>query len=353
MRTRTIASVVVLPALLWIGTAKAMPLIQEMGLHSMLESTTSAFTTLRDYAVLDPDGISDNTGNIGGGPVTWSGTFGSAAWRYEAAGVFSGMALAMNFTGILTGSGNSDLVVHISGSGMLGDQPLLITASATWYYDATVQDYLQMDFDQITKIGANSWYGRVTGKEKIVCIVDGVVIGDGTLPPVIPSAPVELTSVASSGKKSRYPTANDYRPGTKLCQSAPVELTSVASTGKRGIATVSTIVVSVLSNGSAPARVLPAAIAPGHEFDPSNLGTVLATDGGMYADDARNQFRSTGQFLTDQSFSGTTISVPEPGSAWLTGFALAALLAVPRSRRVGSVLKQQLQTPPPAPPTTV
>ena len=334
MKNRTIACAVLLPAFLWMGTAKAMPLIQEMALHSMLESTTSVFTTLRDYAILNPDLISDGSGGINGSPIVWSGSFGNSGWSYNASGFFSGMALTLNYTGSLNGNNAQDVVVTVAGTGSLGNQPLLMDGSSTWYFDAAAQDYLEMDFDQNTKIGANSWYGRVHGLEKVVCIVDGVVVGDGKLPPVVAGESVELRSVASSGKKTRYPTTNLYDYGVKRCHLAPVELTSVSSTGKRGLTTVSTIVVSILSDGSRPPLVSPAAILPGQEFDPSNLGTVVATDGGMYADDARNQFRSTGQFLDNGTFSGTTISVPEPGSAWLTGFALAALLAFPRSRRV-------------------
>ena len=333
MKSATIASAWLLPTLLWAGTARAMPLVHEMALHSMLESTTSVFTTLRDYAILNPDGISDGSGGIHGSPLAWSGSFGSTGWSYNASGIFSGMALTLNYTGSLSGSNASDVVVTMTGTGSLGNQPLLMDGTSTWYFNAAAQDYLEIDFDQTTKIGANSRYGRVKGKEKVICIVDGEVVGDGKLPPVVAGEPVELRSVSSSGKPTRYPTTNLYDYGVKRCHLAPVELTSVSSTGKRGLTTVSTIVVSILSDGSRPPLVSPAAILPGQEFDPSNLGTVVATDGGMYADDARNQFRSTGQFLADQTFSGTTISVPEPGSAWLTGLALAALLAFPRNRR--------------------
>ena len=314
------------------GRTESMPLVQEMVLHSMLESTTSVFTTLRDYAVLNPDGSSDSSGSVAAGsPINWSGSFGSAGWSYSASGVFSGMALSMSYVGVLSGSNASDVMVAVTGTGSLGSQPLSMSAFSTWYFDSFAQDYLDMDFDQGTKIGGNSHYGRVKGKEKIICMLDGKVVGDGTLPPVVAGSPVELVSTASSGKQSRYPTGNLYGNGTKDCHLAPVELTSVASSGKRGIGTVSTVVISLLSNSGLPALVFPAAVAPGHEFDPSNQATVVATDGGLYADDARNQFRSTGQYLDDGSFSGTLTSVPEPASALLVAVALA-LLSASRAR---------------------
>lgn len=351
MRTGAFAAVLLWYAVLWTGAAKATPLVQEMALHSMLESTTSVFTTLRDYAILNPDGISDGSGAINGNPITWSGTFGNAGWSYTASGLFSGMAMTLNYTGILNGSDASDMVVTIAGTGSLGNQPLLMTGTSTWSFDNVAQDYLEMDFDQGTKIGANSHYGRVKGKEKIVCMLDGKVVGgDGSVPAVIAGPPISLVAVASSGKKTAHTTPNVYGSGTKECYLAPIVLTSVASSGKRGLATVSTTVVSLLSSTSLPALDFPAAVAVGHEFDPSNQGTLVATDGGLYADDPRNQFRSTGQFLNDGTFSGTTISVPEPDSVWLMGLALAAV-AFSGSRRARDSQKRRVSEQPLAAPT--
>ena len=329
MARSTLAASLLLPlVLVAAGRSESMPLVQEMVLHSMLESTTSVFTTLRDYAIENPDGISDGSGSVAAGsPINWSGTFGNAGWSYSASGVFSGMALAMNYVGVLTGSDASDVLVTITGTGSLGNQPLAMNALSTWYFNSAAQDYLEMDFDQGTKIGANSRYGRVKGKEKIICMLDGQVVSDGTLPRVVAGSPVELMAVASSGKQSPHTTGNLYGSGTKDCHLAPVQLTSAASSGKRGIATVSTVVISLLSSTSLPALVSPAAVAPGHEFDPSNQATVVAVDGGLYADDGRNQFRSTGQYR-DNIFSGTLTSVPEPASALLVAVALAMLCGV-------------------------
>ncbi len=333
MKAGTFAAALLSQAFLWTASVKAMPIVQEMALHSMLESTTAVFTTLREYAILNPDGISDGSGGINGSPISWSGTFGNAGWRYSASGFFSGMALTLSYTAIVNGSDASDVVVTFAGTGSLGNQPLLMVGSSIWYFDGAAQDYLEMDFDQGTKIGANSLHQRVKGKEKIICMLNGKVVGgDGLVSPVIAGPPIELVAVASSGKKSAYTTPNIYGSGTKECHLAPIVLTSAASSGKRALATVSTTVVSLFSSTSLPALAFPAAAAVGHEFDPANQGTLVATDGGLYADDPRNQFRSTGQFLDDGTFSGTTISVPEPGSRWLIGLALAAF-AFSGSRR--------------------
>lgn len=349
MTRSPLATSLLLPLVLVLaaGRAESMPLVQEMALHSMLESTTSVYTTLRDYAVLNPDGISDGSGIVAlGSAINWSGNFSNTGWSYTASGVFSGMELSMNYSGSLSGSDASDVVVTIAGTGSLtgpgvsGVQPLTMNALSTWHFDGTagINDYLEMDFEQDTKIGANSHYGRVKGKEKIICMLDGQVVGDGTLPPVVAGPPVELMAWASSGKRTRYPTGNSYGNGTKDCHLAPVQLTSAASSGKRGIATVSTVTISVLSSGGFSGLVSPVAVAPGHEFDPSNQATVVAVDGGLYADDARNQFRSTGQYLEDGSggsFSGTLTFVPEPASAWLVAIALVLLPAFRARRAAG------------------
>ena len=351
MQAKALATLLLSPALLWSGGAKAMPLIQEMALHSMLESTTSVFTVLRDYAILNPQGESDGSGGINGSPIVWNGSFGNAGWAYDASGFFSGLALTLHYTGVLSGSNATDVVVTIAGTGMLGNQPLLMSGASTWYFDSAAQDYLAMDFDQGTKIEANSFYKRVKGKETIICMLDGQVVGNGQVPPVIAGPPVELMSVASSGKKSAYPTSNIYGSGTKECHLAPLVLTSEASSGKRGLATVSTTIVSLFSTTSLPALEFPAAVAAGHEFDPSNLGTVVATDGGLYADDARNQFRSTGDYLDNGTFTGTTISVPEPTGLWLMGVALLSLILSCRLRGI-AVMGRRLSAQPPAHPTT-
>lgn len=336
MPNRNWVPATLLAACLCSPPATAIPLVQEMALHSMLEATTSVFTTLHDYAVQNPDGISDGSGIIPlAQPIQWSGRFDNAGWSYDASGFYSGMALSMHYAGVITGSNGNDVLVTITGSGMLGNRPLTMGGFSTWFFDSTAQDYLDMDFDQGTQIGSNTRYGRVKGREKVICMLDGQVVGDGSVPRVVAGAPVELMSVASSGKKSRYSTANQYGSGTKECHLAPVQLTSIASSGKRGLATVSLVVVSLLSSTRMPAIAAPPAVAPGHWFDPSNQGTIVAMDGSLYADDARNQFRSSGQYLADGTFSGTVSYVSEPATLWLVGAPLWLLVALRgRDRRV-------------------
>lgn len=325
MHTPWIRTLAALVLALSSGSIRALPLLQEMALHSMLESTTAVYATLSDYSIQNPDGVSDGTGLIGGAGIVWSGTYADNRWAYSASGIFGGMALQMDFSGRMGAAANAGVAVTIAGSGMLGNQPLEMTGLSNWYFDSVAGDYLEMEFDMLTKIGANSHYGRIKGREKVICVLDGVVVGDGKLPEVIAGPQVELMAVASSGKKERHPTKNLYGYGVKLCHEAPVTLSSIASSGKRGLLTVSTVVLSQLNSTNPPSMVLPAAIPAGDEFLPANLGTLVAVDGGLYADDPRNQFRSTGEYAPDGSFAGTTRSVPEPGSLLLVALGLLGL----------------------------
>lgn len=341
MRFRPVCVLALCPVVLHSGVAHALPVLQEMALHSMLETTTSVFSTLRDYALENPDGLSNGNALTGPGGIAWSGTYGDSGWSYQGSGVLGGMVLSMSYSGTLAGTLGSDITITTHGTGSLssgaGTLPLLMTGQSTWLFDAVRGDYLDMDFEQLTKIGSATRYGWVRGKEKIICLVDGVPVGNGVLPPVIAGENITLTSTASSGKKLAYGSGFGWVTGvdTTTCRFLPVELFAVASLGKRGSMTISTTVVNLLTSTGQPAPAFPLAPA-GDPLAPENLGTLITDDGHLYADESYNLFRSTGQVdeLTF-SFSGTTTSVPAPATGWLLGLALACGLAAGRSRRVG------------------
>ena len=332
------------------SAVQAYPVLQEMSLHSMLESTTLVLNTLNDYAVLNPDGISNGRGSIGPGAIRWSGRFDDSGWAYSGSGLFGGMALSMNYTGTLSGNWGTDIVLSILGSGSLGNglsgQPLLMQGQSVWHYDAGVNDYLEMNFAQETKIGANSKHGWTRGKERVLCYVDGEPIGQAAVPKlirVIAGEPILLlTGDAASGKRAAFNQglAKNGNVGVDAndCTFLPInptELTSVVSTGKKGSATVSTVVKSLLTDSREVAPPEPAAPI-GNLLAPQNQGTVVTGDGRLFADDLSNSYRSDG-LVNGQTFSGTTISVPEPASLWQVGLALLALSMTRRRPHVGHV----------------
>ncbi len=326
MTAKHIGIALIIPVMLHAGTAQALPVLQEMALHSMLESTTSVFTTLSDYALQNPDGISNGSARTGPGGITWSGMFGNDGWSYSGTGIFGGMALSMTYSGTLSGSYGGDITMTVHGAGSIGSgstaQPLLMTGLSTWFYDNAHSDYLDMDFEQETKIGANSRHGWIRGKEKIICFVDGILVGDGVIPKVIAGAPIVLEAVASSGKKATYGAGIGI--DTNECRFLPIELFGWASSGKKGSMEVSTTVISLLTNSHQSPPAFPAPPA-GDLLVPENLGTLVTGDGNLYADDARNEFRSTGR-IDGQTFSGITSSLPEPTSALLVGLGIAGLI---------------------------
>lgn len=313
------------------GPAQSSVLLQEMALHSMLESTASVLTTLGDYAVLNPDGLSNGSPTIGQAGIAWRGTYSDTGWTYSGSGQFGGMALQLNFSGSLRGSDGSAIAIAVVGSGTLGSQPLAIGGNSTWLYDAASDDYLSMIFRQETKIGDHSHYGWVVGFEKLLCILQGPTdLGPGgrQFGTIAGPTPTVLIADASSGKKTAYGA------GFKWCYT-PVNfagdmgLTSVSSTGKKGSLTVSSMRKSALSQSP---QAAPAFGAPFSDFlAADNQGTLVAGAGGLDADDMDNRYRSSGQAAAG-NFSGVTASLPEPGMAGLLATALLTLGLVRRLR---------------------
>lgn len=329
MNSKTLSIVLMLPLMIFVSKAEsALILLQEMALHSMLESTASVLTTLSDYAVSNPDGISNGTANIGGGGISWTGSYGDSGWSYSGNGSFGGMLLSMSYAGTLSGADGTDITVTIAGTGMLGNQPLLMNASTKWAYDATLDDYLAMDFAQETKVGAASYWGWVVGGEKVICIKADAGSGNGVVRGgVIAGNDIVLSSIASLGKRTAFGS------GIKFCFS-PIGvageflLSSVASTGKKGGMTVSSVTKSALNNIQHVAPALPPPFSD--LLSPANQGTLVADDGGLYADDMFNRFRSTGSYVGDTlggTFSGITSSVvPEPAIGWLVMAGVLGLM---------------------------
>lgn len=312
----------------------SVALLQEMSLHSMLESTVTVLTTLGDYTTLNPDQLSDGTAAIGGAGISWSGSYSESGWRYDGTGNFGGMPLSMHYTATLTGTyGVGDISVAVAGVGMLGSQALRMTGSSDWIFNAARDEYFDMNFAQETKIGANSNYGWVVGYEKVLCFrgTSDDRPPNSAFSGIAGAEPGALTAIASAGKKVRYGggAKNCYAP--IYASNDPVVLVGEASSGKKGSITVSQFVKSPLSNTqhAAPTQVL----AVTDYLSAENQATLVGSDGGLDADDMDNRYRSSGQFANG-SFSGVTTDVPEPGTAWLVGWAMALLVVVSCRRRL-------------------
>ena len=321
MNFNRMGTLMVLPIAIFADNAKSALLLQEITLHTMLESTVSVLTTLGDYAVLNPDGITNGTAKIGAGGIAWTGSYSDSAWTYAGAGIFGGAALSMTYSGLLTGADGSNISVSIAGTGFLGSQPLLMNGSTTWTYDSATDDYLTMEFAQETKIGAASRWGWVRGREPVYCVKGGVVRrviagNDIGVSPVDSSA---TPAVVGRGMRKCFPV-----------DAAGEILVAVASSGKQGTMAVSATRKTALQESQHVAPGLPPPLSD--LFSPDNQGTLVADDGGLYADDMFNRYRSTGRYTAD-TFAGITINVvPEPATAWMVLIGMMGLWGAQRRK---------------------
>ncbi|MEX2631213.1 MAG: PEP-CTERM sorting domain-containing protein [Tistlia sp.] len=317
MHSNKLGVLVVLPIALHAGSADAATILQEMNLITAAEATTSVLTTLADYSLLNPDGITNGGAAIGAGGISWSGAYSDAGWSYAGAGVFGGVPLTMNYTGILSGSDGTDVTVSFDGSGLLGSQPLLMNGTTTWLFDTGAGDYLTMEFAQQTKIGTDSFWGWVVGAEFLAGIGAGVVSG------LIAGGAITL---GTGGAGAPAGVAAGLKTGLIVGGAATVGATAVSAAVK-----------TTLTPDPTPPPPPPSPPSQSDPFKPSNQGVLVADAGSIYADDLANRYRSSGSFTTTQ-LSGRTVSVPEPSglSMLLAGlFGLLCVLIGSRRRAPG------------------
>lgn len=281
------------------GAARSTPLVEAINLLTMLESTSSVLTTLGDYSKLNPDGITDGSTKLGPGGLVGTGTYSSSGWTYNGSGIFGGQALQMSYLGYLTGTDGSDITVNLTGTGTLGNQPLSMTGSAEWDFDAATNTYRTMSFSEQTKIGSNSWWGWVRGIEYYVGlevgILGGIAAGIGT---------------AVTG------------PGALVIGVASGAAVGIAATA--GTITISNAIKSDLASTDTPPPALPP--FPNAPYGPDTQ-VALVTAARLAADDMDNRYLTTGAYAGG-TFGVTANNVPEPSTALLLGTSLLCLLSV-------------------------
>lgn len=300
--------VLVLAPMMMVSTAHSATIYEEMILHTMLEATTSVFTTLGDYSLLNPDGVTDGTVAIGNDGVSWSGTYSDTLWSYEATGIFGGAPLSLTYSGALSGTDGSDITVSVSGSGMFGSQPLSMNGSSTWLYDPTLSDYTSLMFAQETKIGAASWWGWVVGAELALGATAGVVSGLVT---------GGVITVGSGGTGAPVGFVAGVKTGAIVGTGATVATTAISAQVKSTLADDQHLAPTT--------RPVPV----GDLFRPDNQATLVADNGFLYADDMANLYLSTGTFDAG-IFNGKIRSVPEPAAIWMFCIGLVGLLTMRR-----------------------
>jgi hypothetical protein len=103
----------------------------------------------------------------------WSSRYSDREWSLTGSGVAGNRKVSVTMSGFVWGDEGQDLLVAYSGSGMSGDEPILLHGRADWPYDKQRKDYFTTDFRHAMKLGRNSFWGWVTGAEILVGGVAG------------------------------------------------------------------------------------------------------------------------------------------------------------------------------------
>lgn len=292
------------------GVARAEILGTELlNFETALEAELSTVTTLTDY--LGVRGLST--------PLNWNGSYSATGWNSFLGGTISGIPLSLSYTGMLSGDfGTQTVVVSYTATGSLGSDALFISGSSTWAYDASRQDYFDLDFAQLTKIGDPFW-GWVVGLESV---------GGGLIGGAAGLAGGAIATAATGG----------------LGLGAGIALTAGGALGGAGTAIgISVGVKELLKDDTPPPKPVvpqPRPVYPDTETPQyAQSGTIIIATNGLQdfaGSDLSGQYITSGRYSdTDNTFYGVTSNVPEPTSLiLLSGSVLGYALSRIRRRRM-------------------
>ncbi|WP_306168659.1 hypothetical protein [Halomonas sp. MMSF_3323] len=119
--------------------------------------------------------------------LAWSAEFSENEWQVEMNGLVQGKESNVVMSGDIWGGSGEPMLVEYTGKGRVGGEPVSLSGKAHWLYNEETEDYHEMDFSQLTKIGENSFWGWVAGAE----IIGGGIIGAG--------ASVAAATIATGG----------------------------------------------------------------------------------------------------------------------------------------------------------
>ena len=159
----------------------------------------------------------------------FNGTYSETGFGGLWTGSFGGSAVHATYTGTLTGTEGSDVIVNYSAVGTLGTDPLTITGQTHWQWDPSINDWQNMDFDAdghafgasrggkpgwktraaelIVGGGLGGWFGGVWGAIKgagaayvISNYATDFLKGEDPPPPVRPPRPQPPPTYPEQGK---------------------------------------------------------------------------------------------------------------------------------------------------------
>jgi hypothetical protein len=271
--------------------ASSLTVNQAMNLETMLEASNAALTTVQDFE----QGTLQN--------FNWSGTFSDQGWSFIGAGTLAGKAVALSYSGMLTGSIGQDVVTSFNGVGQVGKDPIVsITGQMQWFYDPTLNDYATMDFQQLTRIDPDSFWGWVAGAEAIGGGViggaaDGAAVGAGT-------AGLGVAAGIAGGALAGAAAAVDLSAGVKFLLESDAPPPPPLDPPRP----------------SYPTKKTSLAPTPGYIYNAVGVSSALA------GSDLSGTILSTGTFdLASGTFQGASSPVPEPSVFTLLSVGVGAL----------------------------
>ena len=107
--------------------------------------------------------------------LNWSAKFSDRHWTTTLSGKASSQDFLLVIDGFNWGKEEEDLIVQYSGTGHLGDSPVLVHGRATLVRNKEANDYQAMEIEHVTRIGNNSFWGWVAFAETVV----GGIVGGG------------------------------------------------------------------------------------------------------------------------------------------------------------------------------
>ena len=115
----------------------------------------------------------------------WTINFSDRNWVFT----FNGPnEMTYTIAGFVWGADNEDWLVTFSGLGHIGAEQIFINGKAIWKYDTKLSDHSGMEFDNVVKYGAHSFWGWARGAEVVVGAsigaAGGIIAGGGAAGPV-------------------------------------------------------------------------------------------------------------------------------------------------------------------------
>lgn len=123
--------------------------------------------------------------------LAWTGTVSDSAWDYSTSGELNNKLFTLTLHGSLVGAEGDTLVTVISGTGLWGSEPITVSGTSTWLYDATLAGYSQNEHLQLTQLGAHTsrfW--------KVARFVGGAILGAAA---AVALAPATATVLVVAG----------------------------------------------------------------------------------------------------------------------------------------------------------